>query len=106
MRNRLVTSSPGQPTSEYESNADDEVKFEFAIIRQSDYEFLGAESFEWSLHGGEELIIPLRIVFMSGGLYNLQSVRLTIISKDEKVPFLFPLQWIVQVEDSSRGNKS
>lgn len=65
--------------------------------RPKAFEFIGAESFQWSLQGGEELAIPMQAIVPRGGVYNLQSVRLTVNKANTKVPYLFPLQWIVRV---------
>lgn len=65
--------------------------------RPKGFEFIGPESFQWSLQGGEELAIPMQAVVPRSGVYNLQSVRLTVNKVDKKVPYLFPLQWIVRV---------
>ena len=43
-------------------------------------------------------MVPLRVVISSGGVYNLQSVRLTVLSNGSDIPYLFPLQWIVKVD--------
>ena len=63
------------------------------------FDFIGAECFRWSLQGGEELTIPMQAVVSKGGVYNLQSVRLTVDKSEKKVPYLFPLQWIVRVNE-------
>ena len=76
-----------------------DVKFEFALVDQQSFDFIGTSSFTWTLSGGEEMILPLKARFYSGGMYNLQSVRLTVLKKDSSVPFLFPLQWTVIVDE-------
>lgn len=82
VRNRLIDSA---------------VDFEFAIDRPERFDFIGSECFQWSLEGSEELTIPLQAVISTTGVYNLQSIRLTATMEDQKVPYLFPMQWMVQV---------
>ena len=85
LRNRLVETS---------------VDFEFALEHRPDFDFVGSTSFKWSLSGGEEVTVPLKARFYSGGVYNLQSVRLTVLKSEASVPYLFPLQWTILVEDA------
>ena len=77
------------------------VEFEFALERQKTLEFMGCECFTWELEGGDELTIPLQALISSPGLYNLQAVRLTVTKEGKKVPYLFPLQWMVTVISKS-----
>ena len=84
VRNRLVEAS---------------VEFEFALERQKTFEFMGGECFEWEMEGGEELTVPLQAVISIPGVYNLQAVRLTVTKEGKKVPYLFPLQWLISVGD-------
>uniref|UniRef100_A0A7S1YLX7 TPPC8 C-terminal Ig-like domain-containing protein n=1 Tax=Grammatophora oceanica TaxID=210454 RepID=A0A7S1YLX7_9STRA len=85
VRNRLVEAS---------------VEFEFSVERPKTFEFIGAECFTWEMEGGEELTIPLTAVIPTPGMYNLQHVRL-VVTRDngQKVSYLFPLQWLVQVDN-------
>ena len=78
-----------------------EVEFDFAIDDQDDFDFVGPTCFSWSLSGGEEISVPLKARIYSGGVYNLQSVRLTVTKADTPVPYLFPLQWTLVAEDRS-----
>lgn len=86
------------------------VAFEFYLERQPEFEFVGSKCFDTVLKGGGEVTVPLKVVIGQSGIYNLQSLRLTVKSggedDDEKsvsgglmVPYLFPLQWIVTVDD-------
>jgi len=78
-----------------------EVEFEFAIIDNSEFDFVGTTSFHCSLTGGDEISVPLQARIYAGGVYNLQSVRLTVLKAGSTaVPYLFPLQWTMVVEDS------
>jgi hypothetical protein len=76
-----------------------DVDFEFALDHQRAFDYLGTSSFTWKLSGGDEINVPLKARIYSGGMYNLQNVRLTIIKGDSLVPYLFPLQWTVMVEE-------
>ena len=76
------------------------VDFEFAVDHQPEFDFVGITCFGWSLLGGDELSVPLKALIYSGGVYNLQSVRLTVLSGDTSVPYLFPLQWNIVVDGS------
>jgi hypothetical protein len=73
------------------------VEFEFATERPKTFEFIGAESFAWELGAGEDLTIPVIAVIPNAGVHNLQHVRLTVTKEGKKVPYLFPLQWMVKV---------
>lgn len=77
-----------------------DVDFEFAIDNQPDFDFVGSTFFKWSLRGGEEISVPLKARFYAGGIFNLQSVRLTVLKSEVSVPYLFPLQWTILVEDA------
>ena len=79
------------------------VDFEFSVERPKTFEFVGAESFAWKLDGGDELTLPLRAVIPVAGVYNLQKIRLTVMKEDKSVPYLFPLQWMVTVKDSTEN---
>jgi len=86
LRNRLVETT---------------VDFEFALDDQPEFDFVGSTSFKWSLLGGEEIIVPMKARFYAGGVYNLQSVRLTVLKSEAPIPYLFPLQWRIHVEEDS-----
>ena len=77
-----------------------DVKFEFALDDQSSFDFIGTSSFTWELSGGNEITVPVKARIYSGGTYNLQSVRLTVLKGDTSIPYLFPLQWTVTIEDA------
>jgi hypothetical protein len=89
IRNRLVQKS---------------VDFEMTLLRQPNIEFIGPESFIWSLGGGEETEIAMKATVFSSGVYNLQSVQVNILYSDgmTKVPYIFPIQWLVEVRDSNK----
>jgi len=83
VRNRLVKSK---------------VDFEFSLSHEPDFDFVGPQQFQWKLEGDEELIFPLEAVLFSNGIYDLQCVKITVCNEDgSKVPYVFPLQWIVKV---------
>uniref|UniRef100_A0A7S1CZ30 Uncharacterized protein n=1 Tax=Cyclophora tenuis TaxID=216820 RepID=A0A7S1CZ30_CYCTE len=76
------------------------VEFDFAVERPKTFEFMGADSFHWTLeNGGDEVTIPMHAVIPSTGVFNLQQIRITVQRPDKKVPYLFPLQWLVTVQD-------
>lgn len=77
------------------------VEFEFAVDHQPCVDFSGTTCFNWSLSGGGEITVPLKVHVYAGGVYNLQSVRLTVIKSGVSVPYLFPLQWTMVAEDSA-----
>merc|ERR1712194_649067 len=78
-----------------------EVDFEFALDH-ADIDFVGTTCFHWSLSGGDEISVPLKARIYSAGVYNLQSVRLTVTPiAGTAVPYLFPLQWTMVVEDEA-----
>ena len=75
--------------------------FEFALDH-ADIDFVGTTCFHWSLSGGDEISVPLKARIYSAGVYNLQSVRLTVTPiAGTAVPYLFPLQWTMVVEDEA-----
>ena len=75
--------------------------FELDLNHQPEFDFIGTTSFKWSLRGGEEIVVPLKARFYAGGVYNLQSVRLTVLKSNAPVPYLFPLQWTIFVEEDA-----
>mmetsp|Transcript_18464 Transcript_18464/g.52988 ORF Transcript_18464/g.52988 Transcript_18464/m.52988 type:complete len:1404 (-) Transcript_18464:37-4248(-) len=80
-----------------------EVDFEFGLDRQPSFEFIGAESFKWTLGGEDELVVPLTVEISRSGVYNLQSLRLTVKREEVEIPYYFPWQWIIKVSDNSRA---
>lgn len=78
-----------------------EVEFEFAIDHQPGFDFVGTTCFNWSLSGLGEIAVPLKARIYSGGAFNLQNVRLTVLKAGTPVPYLFPLQWTMLVEDGA-----
>ena len=76
------------------------IDFEFSLDHQSSFDFIGTTCFRWMLSGGDEVSVPINARFYTGGVYNLQSVRLTVLKREISVPYLFPLQWIIVVEES------
>lgn len=83
IRNRLVHSK---------------VDFEFSLEDREEMDFMGPECFRKTLNGGDEIEFPLKAILFRSGLYNLQCVKLTVHNIDgSKTPYVFPLQWIVQV---------
>ena len=77
------------------------VTFEF-LLDHTDIEFVGTTRFQCSLPGGDDISVPLKAHIYSGGVYNLQHVRLTVTPiTGPAVSYLFPLQWTMVVEDSS-----
>lgn len=76
-----------------------DVKFQFALDDQPSFDFIGASSFTWMLSGGDQIQVPLKVRVYSGGIYNLQCVRLTVLKGDSSIPYVFPCQWSVVVEE-------
>jgi len=89
VRNRLVQSS---------------VDFELLLLKQPNIEFIGCDSFRWSLGGGEEVESHMKAVIFSSGVYNLQSVQVNILQSDgvTKVPYIFPIQWLAEIKGASQ----
>lgn len=77
------------------------VEFEFTVADQPGLDFVGTTSFNSSLSGGNELSVPIKARIYSGGVYNLQSVRLTVLKEGIGTAYLFPLQWRCVAEDSA-----
>lgn len=75
------------------------VQFNVEIEHPRTFEFTGADCFEWTLEGGEELTIALQAIISSPGMYNLQHVRITVGHEGKMVPYVFPLQWMVLVKN-------
>ena len=78
-----------------------DVEFEFTVTDQPGLDYVGTTSFSWSLSGGNEISVPLTARMYSGGVYNLQSVRLTVLKEGTHTAYLFPLQWRCVAEDSA-----
>mmetsp|Transcript_143 Transcript_143/g.202 ORF Transcript_143/g.202 Transcript_143/m.202 type:complete len:2064 (-) Transcript_143:174-6365(-) len=81
LRNRLIFAS---------------VEFEFSLIEQHDFEFVGSECFEHTLGPGEELILPVEAILFSSGVYDLQKVKLSVCKDGKKTLHTFPFQWILK----------
>jgi hypothetical protein len=79
--------------------------FEFSVLPPDDaaFNFVGTENFLWTLVGGNEIVLPLQVIIFKTGRHNLQCVKLTVHEKDgNKKPFVFPLQWIVEVNQEDK----
>ena len=77
------------------------------------FDFIGAQSLEWTLEGGEELELPMKAVIHFPGLYNLQSIKVVLKdeeavedSKDEDgtVAYDFGVQWLINVADEESAS--
>lgn len=76
------------------------VDFEFSLQSRQDLNFIGPERFNEILKAGDEIVFPLKAVLFESGMHNLQCVKLTVNNTDgSKTPYVFPLQWIVQVNN-------
>ncbi len=76
------------------------VDFDFSLQSRRDLEFVGPERFNKVLKAGEEVAFPLTAVLFESGMHNLQCVKLIVNNSDgSKTPFIFPLQWIVHVNN-------
>jgi hypothetical protein len=73
------------------------VSFEFNVDEPESFHIVGPERFKASLGGGDEMSVPLQAIIPNTGLYNLQSIRLTIES-EQAISYTFPLQWMVTVD--------
>jgi len=79
-----------------------QVSFEFSLLNRPEVEFLGSVSFTCILNPGEDIEIPIQAMLFSSGVYDLQCVQLAVIRSDgTKVPYVFPLQWIVTINASN-----
>jgi hypothetical protein len=76
----------------------DSVDFEFNMERPNAFDFVGTERFDWVLDAGDEITVPLQAAVATGGVYNLQNVRITTKKDSKKVSYVFPLQWTVVVD--------
>ena len=76
------------------------VQFVFEVENPKYFDFVGAESLQWTLEGSEELFIPMKAAISCPGVHNLQSVKVTIEEDDdddEPVAFNYAVQWLVTV---------
>ena len=91
LRNQLVKSS---------------VKFDVEVLKPKYFDFIGAQCLQWTLEGGQEMELPMKAVISSPGVYNLQSIKVTL--EDEKsgeestdaegsVAYDFGVQWLIHV---------
>eukprot|EP00547_Thalassionema_nitzschioides_P005452 CAMPEP_0194202854 /NCGR_PEP_ID=MMETSP0156-20130528/2775_1 /TAXON_ID=33649 /ORGANISM="Thalassionema nitzschioides, Strain L26-B" /LENGTH=1887 /DNA_ID=CAMNT_0038928459 /DNA_START=174 /DNA_END=5837 /DNA_ORIENTATION=- len=101
IRNRLVPSSTGK-----NNNNDDALEFEFSLEETADDDvtFQGSQQYSSNqLAGGDDVTVCMQAFVHRPGVVNLQRVRLTIVEKHSKkrTPYLFPLQWMVQVDDAA-----
>jgi hypothetical protein len=79
------------------------------IVKPQKFDLMGACFFEYTLEGGQELEIPMQAVIVSPGIYNLQSIKVTLdAASDNPASFDFGVQWLTTVtpEGSSIFNSS
>jgi len=74
------------------------VDFNFHLEGTSDFDFIGFSCFRKTLTGGDDLSLPIEALIFRPGLFNLQSVKVTIYHPDgHETPYVFPMQWIIQI---------
>lgn len=75
------------------------VKFSLSVCPIVDAVFSGIETFTKSLEGGEDISFPLEAIIFSGGVYNLQNMKLTVYDhhNNPEGTHEFPDQWILKV---------
>ena len=110
LRNRFVSPDP--------------VNFELSVEAHDRFDWTGPQCVPHSLASDEALEVPLKAIIPAAGVYNLQTVRLTILnnsnlntdsntrsppeeepssSPQPPVSYKFPLQWNVVVEETVRA---
>ena len=82
------------------------MKFEVQVEQPKYFDFIGAQSLQWSLKGSEELTLPMKAVIPNPGVYNLQSLKILIDEGDgddsDAAAYDFGVQWIVNVSPSDQ----
>jgi len=79
------------------------VKFIFRILSRENMHFVGFECFTWTLKEGGEIVIPITVHFFKRGIFDIQCVKVTIVSEDDRngdvreEEYAFDQQWIVKV---------
>ena len=79
------------------------VQFEITMDPTTTFDISGPEQYRLKLHGGESLSIPYEALISNVGVYNLQHVRILVLSVDssstaESTPYTFQHQWMVSVD--------
>ncbi|CAB9513824.1 trafficking protein particle complex [Seminavis robusta] len=83
-RNQLVKSS---------------VTFDVEIVKPQNFDLMGVCFFEHTLGGGEELEVPMQAVIESPGIFNLQSMKITLdAASDDPAAYDFGVQWLTTVK--------
>ena len=78
------------------------IDFEFSLEPRNEFDFVGPTQFKWKLRGDQEVTFPINAIIFNDGVIDLQCVKLTVLQEDgTKMPYVFPLQWIVNVSNSS-----
>ena len=72
------------------------VEFQFSVRGSERFDVVGPECFKSALSGGEELSVSLEALILSPGVYNLQTIRLTV-DEGNSPSYDFPMQWLVTV---------
>lgn len=75
-----------------------DVEFEFSLNPpQEEFDFIGSTKLKQKLGGGQELVVPIEAVIFIDGVIDLQCVKITVFQEEGSMPYVFPLQWIVNV---------
>ena len=75
------------------------VDFNFHLEGTSDFDLIGCSRFRKKLIGGDNLSLPIEALIFRPGMFNLQSVKVTIYHPDgNETPYIFPMQWMVRVD--------
>lgn len=82
------------------------MKFVLQVEQPTYFDFVGAQSLQWTLDGSEELTLPMKAVIPCPGVYNLQSLKILVDEVDgddnDAVAYDFAVQWIVNVSPSEQ----
>jgi hypothetical protein len=82
------------------------VTFDVEVQKPKYFDFIGAQCLQWTLEGGQDLVLPMKAVFPSPGVYNLQTIKVTLKndedvmdSKDDdgEAAYDFGVQWLINV---------
>ena len=80
------------------------VQFDIVMDPSTTFDISGPEKYRLTLHGGEEICIPYQVLIPNAGVYNLQHIRILVLSADHNsnteliTPYTFQYQWMVTVD--------
>ena len=77
-----------------------QVVFDLTLEQPSTFEFIGADCIRITLEGGHEIGVPIEAAIPRAGVYNLQTLKLTMHKDGNELEHRFPGQWLVAAKQA------